>query len=460
METIRQIMGGWLMGLVILSISISMGWAEAPASPELYNRAEDVHGFTVFMEEGGWCWYQDPRAIIHNGYVIMGSVQGHGDGSALIGVYDLKQQKRLGNFVANAKFDHDDHNCPVFYSRPDGSVLAMYALHSRDKLHRYRISDPFDYTKWGPEEQIDYSGVFDRNDNVTYMNLFPLSKEGKLYNFFRGIEFNPTLVTSADHGTTWGQPVHFIKSEVKGRQRPYARYVGNGADTVHVSFTDGHPRNVGNSIYYATFRDGKFYKADGTFIKDLKKDGPLLPSEAECVYTGSGQATDGRHGQSAPNSAWTSSMSLDEKGCPHIGYTLYLSNDDHRYRIASWDGKKWIDREVAYAGKCLYTHESSYTGLITLDPMDPTAVFISTDVDPTTGKDSGGKHEIYRATVGADDDVASITWTAVSTDSPVRNIRPVVLRDGDTRVVLWNRGEFRSYTSYQMDSVGIVEKVE
>ena len=92
-------------------------------------------------------------------------------------------------------------------------------------------------------------------------------------------------------------------------------------------------------------------------------------------------------------------MAVDKNRHPHIGYTLYLSNEDHRYRIASWDGDTWIDREVARAGKCLYTAESSYTGLMAFDPLDPSRVFISTDVDPVTGGDRGGRHEIYSGIV-------------------------------------------------------------
>lgn len=50
------------------------------------------------------------------------------------------------------------------------------------------------------------------------------------------------------------------------------------------------------------------------------------------------------------------------------------------------------DREVAFAGTCLYPRESSYTGLITLDPEDAQSVYISTDVDPSTGVSTGGTH--------------------------------------------------------------------
>lgn len=192
----------------------------------------------------------------------------------------------------------------------------------------------------------------------------------------------------------------------------------------------------------------------------MKAEGPLRPSEAERIYQGNGVKTDGKGLGNAPNAAWTSSIALDAAGHPHIGYTLYRSNDDHRYRIASWDGRQWNDRDVAFGGKCLYPQEASYTGLITLDPVDPTVVFISSDVNPATGKGFGGTHEIYRARVGISDDVTVIQWQPVTQDSAVRNIRPVILREGNQRVVLWNRGEFNTYTDYRLDTVGYIETAE
>ena len=420
-------------------------------------RADD-HGFTVFMEDGGWCWYQDPRAIIHDGKLFMGAVKGGGDGEALIGVYDLEARQSLGTVTAQAAFDHDDHNAPVFHVRPDGGVLATYAKHNRDPFHYSRISDPSNPMGWS--EEFKHERVSSNpKDKVTYMNLLEMKDEGKLYNFYRGLDFNPTFVTSTNHGKTWSEPVHFFKNEVGGRHRPYARYAGNGKDTVHASITDAHPRDYGNSIYYFEFRDGKYFKADGSLIKDLKADGALLPSETELVYQGSGNAKRGMS-LSAIGAAWTSSIKIDEHGHPHIGYTLYNSNADNRYRLASWDGRKWIDREVAFGGKCLYDREASYTGLITMDPVDPSIVFISTDVDPTTGKDLGGLHEIYRAKIGLTDDLSSIQWKAVTKNSPVRNIRPMILREGDKRVALWQRGRFTTYTDYDLSTVGLVEEID
>lgn len=428
-------------------------------TPATYDRAADDHGFTIFMHDGGWCWYQGPRAIIHDDKVFVGSVQGHGEGSALIGVYDLETNKQVGNVTVHEQFDRDDHNSPVFHVREDGKVLTVYAKHHREPHHYLRTVDPKHPLNW-TEENIQAYDFENPRDRVTYMNLHRLSDEGKLYNFFRGIDFNPTFVVSEDGGDTWSDPVHLVRSEVAGRHRPYPNYASNGKDTVHISSTDAHPRQFGNSLYHFVFREGQFFKADGTRIKSLADDGPIKPSEMEMIYEGSMTTQKPEGFESVPDAAWTSDIAVDEQGHPHIGYTLYLSNDDHRYRLASWDGQKWIDREVAYAGKCLYTRESSYTGLIALDPTDPQFVVISTDVDPKTGKDLGGFHEIYRAHIGPEDDITTIDWQPVTANSPERNLRPKILRDGDRRVILWLRGDFRTFVNYQMDVVGLVEEAK
>ena len=447
-----------LLLLVVMASVAQSGNKEKPAS---YDRANDRHPFTVFMQEGGWCWFQDPRAIIHDGKLFLGAIQGNGTGDALVGVYDLEAKKRLGNVVMHQGYDRDDHNSPVFFVRPDGSILAMYARHGGDFFHLYRISDPDNPLKWSEEKKKVYEHK-NKKDKVTYTNLYAMPSEGKLYNFFRMIDYCPTFTTSQDNGETWSKATKLIAEDAEGRQRPYARYAGNGRDTIHISFTDAHPHDIGNSIYYAEFRDGNFYRADGTKIKNLAAEGPLQPGEAELIFKGSGIARNLKKPRkhSMPRAAWTSSIVLDEKGHPHIGYTLFLSNTDHRYRIASWDGKKWTDRELAFGGKRLYDAETSYTGLITLDPKDPEVVVISTDVDPSTGKDLGGQHEIYRAKVGSNDDIKTIRWQPITKNSPVKNIRPVILRKDGKRYILWNRGDYQTFRNYQLDTVGIIETVQ
>ncbi len=409
----------------------------------------------TFMKDGGWCWFQDPRAIIHKDKLFIGTVKGNGSGQALVGVYDLLEQKLLGTVLMQDHFNKDDHNSPVFHIRPDSSVLVTYAKHGREKFHYSRISDPADPLKWSEEFKQERASP-NPKDNVTYMNLYGLKNEGLLYNFYRGIEYNPTFVTSADHGITWSEPVHFVRSEIDGRHRPYARYAGNGVDTIYVSVTDGHPRDFGNNLYCFEFREGNFYRADGSLIKNLKSDGPIMPSEADKIYTGSETMEKQDGNGSVPNSAWTSSIVIDSSGRPHIGYTVYLSDMDQRYRIASWNGNTWMDREVAYGGKCLYRAESSYTGLITLDPTDPNQVVISTDVHPGTGEDQGGKHEIYIATIQSTDDAASIDWKPLTQNSEHRNMRPIFVANEGRKALLWLRGIYNNYKDYDLNVVGVI----
>ena len=408
-------------------------------------------GLQTFMTDAGWCWFQDPRAVIHEGTLYTGGVQGNGSGSAVVGRYDLEAGIVLGRDIVHREFDCDDHNAPVFYVRPDGRMLTVYARHHRDNRHCYRISEPGEPLVWGEERVFrhDYPG----GGNVTYMNLFKLQAEDKLYNFYRGIGWNPCYMTSCDEGETWGEPTHFIRSDFSAR--PYARYASDGVDTVHVLFTDAHPRDFGNRIYYAAFRGGKYYRANGALIKDLQADGPLRPSEAERIgTTGSGEP----RGDSDPaNSAWASSIVLDASGKPHVAYSLHLGPQDLRFRVAHFDGTRWQDREVAFAGRCLYPSESSYTGGITLDPVDPFRCVISTDVDPSTGETSGSRHEIYSTRIGPADDVSTLKWEPLTAGSDLRNIRPVIVNDAKRRVTLWMRGRYDSFTDYETNIVGLVE---
>ena len=97
-----------------------------------YDRAADPHGFTVFMKEGGWCWYQDPRAIIQGGHLFIGAVQGNGSGAALVGVYDLAKSRPLGIAVMRDNFMRDDHNSDhAFFPKFEPCVIRARRSISR-----------------------------------------------------------------------------------------------------------------------------------------------------------------------------------------------------------------------------------------------------------------------------------------------------------------------------------------
>lgn len=417
-----------------------------------FAKAQEI---TTFMEDGGWCWYQDPRVVINNGKLIIGGVSGE-SGDIKVGIFDLVENRALGTVVLNKNFQADDHDTPAFYGRPDGSILAVYAKHGNEPIHYYSISSPDNYLEWSEPKKFahDYDS---KHTGVTYMNLYYLENEKLLYNFFRdGPNFNPAYVTSSDHGETWGGETHFIADGLEGRNRPYVRYLQRDSNTIGISFTEGHPRNYGNSLFYADFKNGSFYNVDGSKIKDLE-DGPLSPSETKKIYQGSGITTEGKHGSSAVNSAWTAATAKDENNNPILGYSLYLSNNDIRYRIASWDGKEWVDREVAFAGKCLYTKESSYSGLIAFDPSATENVYISSNVDPSSGKELNGKNEIYKAVIHNDDTIDSIKWKAITSESSYDNLRPIVASGEGYTVLLWlGDGPWKTYTDYKVNVKGLI----
>ena len=435
-----------MRALLLLSGIIGGAWITGTPCP-----AAEV---TTFMKDTGWCWYEDPRALIHGGKLIVGGISGK-SGDVRVGIFDLKSGRIDGTAVLSEAFERDDHDSPVFHVRPDGSLLAMYARHGKEKIHYYHISDTQDYLSWGPRKA--YRHTYQDKRGVTYMNLLSMKDEGLLYCFFRdGQNFNPAFITSGDEGLTWGNYHHFITHDIGSRERPYARYLQVDENTIGISFTDAHPRQYGNSLYYAEFRNGAFYNVDGTRIKDFS-EGPLRTGETEKLYQGSESKEWKGQTHSVTNAAWTCAIARDPAGNPQVGYSVYHTHDDHHYRVASWDGKAWQDRQIAYGGRCLYDRESSYTGLMAFAPQDPTRIFISTDVDPSSGEFSGGVHEIYEATVGPKDDVTTIRWKAVTANSEFKNIRPIVVAGDGYEVLMWLGGApWHHFEDYQTDAIGLI----
>ncbi len=73
-------------------------------------------------------------------------------------------------------------------------------------------------------------------------------------------------------------------------------------------------------------------------------------------------------------------------------------------------------------------------------------------------KADGKRHwEIFRGVTS--DDAVTWTWTAVTKDSTVDNLRPVVPIWKDKRyALLWLRGTLRTYTDYDLAVVGFIAK--
>ena len=429
--------------------------------------AQEVRRPLVLNDDGGWCWFQDERAIVVGDRLVLGTVAaGRRDparrGQVEATGVDLRTgattRFRLSATPVEKAGAYDDHGAPAFAVRGDGRLLAVWTGHGFDNRILSRVSKrPGDPSAWGDERAF----VPSPSSSVSYSNLHRLPAErGRVYDFFRGKDdrFKPSVAWSDDDGDTWTSGGVVIDVPSAFRHRPYVKYASDGKGTVHLAYTEGHPRNFDNSLYHVAYRDGRLFRSDGTPIRSLA-EGLRDPVEGTRVFAGD-----------PANVAWVIDLELDAEGRPFVASSVQKDSAglppgqggaDHRYRLARWTGTAWQDAEIAFAGSRLYPREDDYTGGVALVPGDPTTVFVSTNADPATGSPlvsarDGRRHwEVFRGTTP--DGGRTWRWEALTRDSTADNIRPVVPRSpGREPILLWLRGSYRAYTDYDLEVVGLL----
>ena len=296
--------------------------------------------------------------------------------------------------------------------------------------------------KWGPVQEISTPGKDSpafKGDNVTYSNLFQL-KSGRIVNFYRGFGFDPNYMYSDDSGRTWqlGGRLFYGRTGYG----PYAKYAFDGDDTIHFVATEDHPRNFDNSLYHGFIHDGQVYRSDGSRCNSLSEgtDTDVAAWDLTRIFQGD-----------ADNVAWMTDLELDSQKRPCVVFTVQKDGRglppnqggfDHRFYYARWDGDAWQTHEIAYAGTRLYAGEDDYTGLAAIDPQNTNIVYISTDADPRSGQpvisqtDGKQHHELFRGETS--DGGAAWQWTAITANSSLDNLRPIVPKWNDPRTaIVW-----------------------
>jgi hypothetical protein len=417
----------------------------------------------VLAEDGSWCWFQDERALWIGQRLVVSTLSREGD--VLVNSYDTDTGDRRDSVLA--RLERDDHDVASLLLRSDGRLVAFYTNHTHDRLMRWRVSNGTggDVSSWQPER------TFDTGAGVCYSNPFELPAEGEagdpppIMNFYRSLGISPTFSRSTDGGTTWSPSTRIIHSFDSARtHRPYVKYASDGEGTVHLAYTEGLPAEwngtpaapSANSIYHLYYRGGKLHRSDGEVVADMVA-GPnldLAPTVGTRVY-------DGNTGETGE--AWTHDMTLDPDGNPVIAYATFPDQTDeftaladHRYRYARWDGTRWQDHQVAFAGRGLSLRSRLYSGGIAIDPDDVDVVYFASSVDPADGAPHGtGRFEIYRGRTGD----AGATWSfeAVTRDSIVDNLRPIVPAGHPTATaVLWLQGVYDEFLyDYNQRVVGL-----
>lgn len=391
-------------------------------------------------DDGAWTWYNDERVIFHNNVFYASYVKS--DGKTAMTAFGMESTPSCNarkEIILSTWEQKDDHNVAAFLPLKDGSLLACYATHSAHKnfYQRKLILSRWNEAKAGEEQHFK---MVDTQRGLTYQNLHRIEDEnGRIYNFFRGNNFNPHFTTSDDDAETWSKPVQLIRVG-EGSARPYIKYVSNGRDRIDLFYTDGHPRDSKqNNVYHLFYKDGAFHKTDGSVIRTVEelKTKPMLPQDGTLVFDGS-----------TPNGrGWVWDMEYDQNGQPFGAFISSPSGQmgsDMRYWTARISDGQWSCEQIAFAGSNLYRKEEHYAGGIALDPQNDQQVVISADVEPATGKPlPQGIYQLFKGTR----ENGHWKWEQLTHDPVNNQLRPVIVR-GKENAVFWFAGEYIRYQEY------------
>ena len=375
--------------------------------------------------DGAWSWFGDPRAVYVAGRddeVFVGWIDW--SGNVTVGAYDPRLGVTSQHVIGHLR--HDDHDAPAILVEPDKRLTVFFSGHNGADMYYRSTLRPEDISAWGPLQHVpsNVKGSL----GFTYPNpvLLP-SEDNKVYLFWRGGNWSADYATRTLDGR-WSRAHALIR--VSG-QRPYVKVDSNGRDEIVFAFTNGHPRNVLTSIYYAAYRAGSLWTAGGRWIARMGS-GPIAPEQADVVYDA----------QATKVPAWVWDVALRPNGNPVIVYATFPSNSHHEYWYAAWTGSRWISHFLTVGGGSISpgTIEYEYSGGIALDHSDPSIVYLSRQVP--------GGWEIERWTT--DDGGFHWSHTVVVPADGTQNVRPIVPRGWDhgPMSLLWLHGHYGSYTDY------------
>ncbi|WNJ17562.1 glycoside hydrolase family 88 protein [Pontibacter sp. G13] len=414
------------------------------ASQQLANLTQRSFEPRLVAKDGAWTWYNDERVIFHKGIFYASYVKRDGKSAfTAFGLESMGAVHAQREVILSTWNWSDDHNNAAFLPLKNDHILACYATHGKSK-HFYQRE--ISVARWKPAvpgEERSFEMINTRK-GLTYQNLHRLSDEGdRIYNFFRGNNFNPNFVYSEDEAETWSEPIWLISAGTKSNKRPYVKYISNGKDRIDFLYTDGHPRQMKqNNVYHFYYSKGAFYTSKGTLIRTMEalKTDPIRPEEGTMIFDGS---TDSGRG-------WVHDLEYDEEGNPHAAFISSPSGDmgtDMRYWTATFNGRKWKKEEIGFAGSNLYPKEQHYAGGIALYPANGNTVIISADVHPSTGEPlPKRRYQLFKGVKKG----KSWNWEQLTFDPVFDHLRPVIVR-GERNALFWFTGDYRTFLNYHTD---------
>ncbi len=419
-----------------------------PVEPPVEPPGSELTAFTVALSpEGGWCWFQDVRAVYvpSMGKVVFAYDNKDGD----ITVRTVDDTTRVASAVRRlALAEQDDHDNPALLRREsDGKFIAMWTTHVGSIFQSIAtVADDIASLPTSSNVTAEFGGL-GGNAGFTYAHLFQLPGEAGTpspiyfsvrYHNFNGLPF-VGMARSVDDGVNWTDLDGGANAQTLLAEITYHKAVRNGDDRIDF-IASNHPEDTDpvygvQGIYHFYYQGNNLYQTDGTLIGAVG-DGPRAGgSYARTALTEVQNADDGI--------PWLWDIAIDSNGDPVLVYVVYedpYPTGRWNYQYARWTGSAWEHFEIADAGtKFAATsnpaHGSQYAGGIVLDQSAPEVCYFSTN-------EGSAFHEIYQAVVALDD---SVQITPITSGSSEMQIRPVPVYDAVKIKVLWNAGTYTDY---------------
>ena len=398
--------------------STGAGGSTVCAPPTVNLTGTDAVAGTMitFNDDGGWCWYQDERAVVdvQGNKLVIGSMAFGGGAQVEVTIYDLATKK--GTTAQLGKMSYaDDHDSPALVVRPDGGYAAMWAGHNNDCYSYYSV---YSGSSWAAAKKFDWTSAgcpTSSGKTVTYANMWYLGTD--LVSFVRSVDTSPNYLISKDNGSSWSFGGRLTSTPQVGYVAGYYKYWGNNTDRIDFFATESHPRDNDNSLFHGYVKGGKIYNSSGTEIDTTLADTSAknITAYTQVFKTGS------TVGGVKLEHAWNADLVRYDDGNIAAIWTARVTgtgsdDPDKRLMYARYDGSAWKLTYLVKAGTKLYADEQDYTGLGALHPDDPNTIYISTPYDPSTDTLlPSGKREIWRGTTC--DNGATFKWTPVTANS-------------------------------------------
>lgn len=394
-------------------------------------------------DDGAWCWFSDPRAIMVEAYVIAGWVKANG---TIESVKFDTNSKSIKTSELYYKLENDDHDNPAFILTGKDEILSMYTRHSKKELFinvlkDYKMDSAYTNVQFIHPISKEELAKFPK-ESITYANPIRLKLENdKIYCFGRWTGYKPNIMWTNNGGDSWSKSKVFITNfPFDNNNRPYVKYFSDEESKIHIVFTDGHPRNEPtNSVYYAYYENDAFYRADEQQICTMNTI-PFEPKNASVVYTSN--EIEGR--------AWIADIGQDEQGNPVILYTKSPNTNNHEYWYARYTNTGWINKKICNSGKWFpqtpigkKEREPHYFGGMSIHPDNCNILYLSRQIN--------GIFEIERWETTDKGD--SWSHEAITKNSSYDNVRPYIprrLRKESHEIVLWMENQkYIHYTDYK-----------